>query len=226
VTGPQLDLRTDATLALDECLIAVLTVLPGDEPVRVSARLNLIEGDLVVTVTGPGGTAARCAWPWPVDSQGRQVDLAPGRRLVGAVPLIGTDASTPLFASPGAYTVVAEYDAAPGLHLSSAPVTVRRTPAADEARAAALRDREVIQSLLSASVLGSGEAGLWAVAEGSRAATRTLAALALDQVERLGLLADADEQTRLEIAAAVDAVLPEGVADADPRRIALLAGRA
>jgi hypothetical protein len=137
---------------------------------RVSARLNLIEGDLTITVTGAAGYTARCAWPWPVDAQGRAVDLAPGSRLVGAVPLIGTDTSAPLFPSPGDYTLGAEFDVAPGVRLISPAVTVRRTPEQDGARAAALRDHDVIQSLLSASPLGNAAAGLHAVAEGTRTA--------------------------------------------------------
>jgi hypothetical protein len=138
------------------------------------------------------------------------------------VPLVGTDASAPLFPTPGSYTLVAEYDAAPGVRLTSSAVTVRRTPEQDAARAAALRDRDVIQSLLSASPLGSAAPGLHAVADGTRVTTRVLAALALDHPDAVVAVAMSD-QARADVAAAIAAVLPEGVADADPRRIDLLA---
>jgi hypothetical protein len=221
-TEPRLELRTDSTLPLDECLVGVVAVQAGSQAGRVSAQLNLIEGDLTITVTGAAGYTARCAWPWPVDAQGRVVDLAPGSRLVGAVPLIGTDTSAPLFPSPGEYTLVAEFDVAPGVRLTSPAVAVRRTPEQDRARAAALRNHDVIQSLLSASLLGNAAAGLHAVAEGSRPTTRVLAALALDHPDAVVAAATSD-QAQADVAAAIAAVLPAGVADADPRRVDLLA---
>jgi len=220
LTETRLELHTDSTLPLDECLIGIVTVQAGSQAVRVSARLNLIEGDLTITVTGTAGYSARCAWPWPVDAQGRATDLAPGQRLVGAVPLVGTDSGTPLFPSTGAYTLVAEYDVVPGERLTSTAITVHRTPGQDAARTAALRDRDVIQSLLSASLLGGAAAGLHAIADGTQVTSRMLAALALDQAEPVAAAAISD-QAEADVAAAIEAVLPAGVADADPRRVAL-----
>jgi hypothetical protein len=222
LTEPRLELRADPTVPLDECLVGIVTVTAGSQPVRVSARLNLLEGDLAVRVSGPAGHTARCAWPWPVDALGRSVDLEPGAQLVGAVPLIGSDVSTPLFPSPGPYTLVAEYQAAPGMALSSAAVTVRRTPGPNQVRVAALGDRDVIQSLVSASVLGGAGPGVRALADGTRVTTRVLAALALDQPDLVAAAAT-DRQAGAEVAAAVAAVLPPGVADTDPRRLAVLA---
>jgi hypothetical protein len=222
VTEPRLELRTETTLPLDECLVALVAVQAGTRAVEVSARLNLIEGDLTVKVTGPGGFAARCAWPWPVDTQRRTEQLAPGGRLVGSVPLIATDTSAPLFPAPGDYTLVATFDAAPGVRLTSPPVKVRRTPGRDSTRAAALRDREVIQSLLSASSLGNASTGLRAVAAGANAATQALAALANDTPEAVPAPAGGDTGTKAEATAAVAAVLPEGLADDDTRRANLL----
>lgn len=49
-----------------------------------------------------------------------------------------------------------------------------------------------------------------------------LAALALDQAEPVAAAAISD-QAEADVAAAIEAVLPAGVADADPRRVALLA---
>jgi len=218
---PRLQLRVAPTLPLDECLVGTIAVQAGSQALRVSARLNLIEGDLTITVTA-AGYSARCTWPWPVDTQRRTVDLAPRMRLVGAVPLLATDTSAPLFPSAGDYSLVAEYDAAPGVRLVSTAATVRRTPGQDGVRAAALRDRDVIQSLLSASLLGNAAAGVRAVAGGARVTTRVLAAIALDHPDAVVAAATGD-QAQADAAAAIAAVLPAGVADADPRRARLLA---
>jgi hypothetical protein len=221
MTDLRLELRTESPLPLDECLVGLVAVRAGAHAVEVSARLNLIEGDLTIAVSGPGGFSARCAWPWPVDAPSRTVQLAPGRRLVGAVPLIATDTGAPLFPSPGDYTLVATFDAAPGVRLTSPAVRVRRTPERDRARGAALRDREVLQSLLSTSALGNARAGLHAVATGANAATQALAALAIGNPQAVVATAR-DGSTRAGATAAIAAVLPAGVADDDTRRAEML----
>ena len=114
MSGLELVVQADTSLPIDECLVIIVTLEAGTEAATVSARLNLIEGDLAVAVAGAAGYTARCAWPWPVDSMPRWVDLAPGRRLAGAVPLLATDTSAPLFPSPGEYTLTATFDAGPG----------------------------------------------------------------------------------------------------------------
>ncbi|HWM20179.1 MAG TPA: hypothetical protein VNO51_10870 [Ilumatobacteraceae bacterium] len=226
--GLQLVLRAAAPLPIDECLVMVVTLEAGSEASTVSARLNLIEGDLAVAVDGPSGQTARCVWPWPVDAMPRWVELAPGQRLAGALPLLATDTSSPLFPSPGEYTVTATFDAAPGAAVSSAPVSVRRTPPDAERRAAVLRERDVLQSLLSASVLGAAADGLVVLESSRTTTTRTLSALALDRVVDLVASVDPDDDRSVaDVVAAVSAVLPGGFADADPRRAAIepLVGR-
>ena len=119
----------------------------------------------------------------------RWVELAPGQRLTGAVPLVATDTSAPLFPGPGRYTLTGTFDAGGGtVAASPAAVAVERTAPGDRAgadRAAALRDRDVLQSLLSASVLGAAAGGLDLLAAGGSLATRTLAALALGRLDEV-----------------------------------------
>ncbi len=222
MSGLQLVLRAAASLPIDECLVMVVTLEAGSDATRVSARLNLIEGDLAVVVDGPSGHTARCVWPWPIDAMPRWVELAPGQRLAGTVPLLASDTSAPLFPSPGEYTVTATFDAAPGAAVASAPVSVRRTPAESERRAAVLRDRDVLQSLLSASVLGSAADALLVLESARTTTTRTLSALALDRVADVLASVDPDDDRSVaEVVEAVSAVLPGGFADADPRRAAI-----
>ena len=214
VAGLRLVLRADASLALDKVLIGALT-LTADHDVSVSARLNLIEGDLVIDVNGPAGHTARCAWPWPVDAMPRRVQLRRGQSLTASVPLLSTDTSAPLFPQPGSYTLVARYDASPTVSVSSPAITVRRTVA----DGALLHRRDVIQSLLSASAMGDADDALQTLTTSKHIPTRTLAALALDQIDDVvASLADAIDD---DITAAIDAVLPPGCFDNDNRRLAV-----
>lgn len=230
-SGLRLELQVDASLALDKVLIGRLR-LSADHDTTVSARLNLIEGDLVVEVIGPAGHTARCAWPWPVDAMPRRTELRRGRHIDATVALLATDTSAPLFPQPGAYTLVAHYDAAPGITVSSPAVTMRRTAAPSSPIASGdgsdtaelLRRRDVIQSLLSASAMGDADTALQTLAESNHVATRTLAALALDQIDNVvASLADADagDDVAADVVAAVDAVLPQGCFDDDERRVAI-----
>lgn len=219
MAGPRLILAASAVLPLDECLVGVVTVEAADQSVTVSSRLNLIEGDLVIEVTGPAGHTVRCAWPWPVDALSRSTELAPGQRLLGAVPLLATDTSAPLFPAAGDYTLVASFDASADTILRSPPVTVRRTPARSEARASVLRERNVLQSLLSTSVLGDAAGGLAMLDEADTVTTRALAALAQDRLAQfVESLDTGDHRSTAAVVTAVAAVLPPGVADRDPRR--------
>ena len=88
----------------------------------------------------------------------------------------------------------------------------------------ALRDRDVLQSLLTASVLGSAAEGLALLGSGQTPTTRTLSGLARDRLD--DVVASADLLSSAEVVRAVAAVLPVGFADADPRRavIARLVG--
>ena len=187
--------HTDTSLPIDECLVIVVTLEAGSE-----ARPGSAPGSTSSKGISPSrsrarpGTAGRCAWPWPVDSMPRWVDLAPGRRVAGAVPLLATDTSAPLFPAAGAYTLVASFDAAPGTTVASAPVMVSRTLAASPERAAALDERAVLQSLLAAAVFAEATSGLEALFAASRVATRVLAGLALDRAAEV--IAERDFERR------------------------------
>src|SRR5262249_48609259 len=89
VTTPELRLSLEAPArrAVDEPLIA-LARLAAAGPVTTSSRLNLIESDLSVVVTGPGAHPVRAIWPYPVDSGLRRVTLAAGEVLEGGVLLL------------------------------------------------------------------------------------------------------------------------------------------
>jgi hypothetical protein len=214
----QLTLTVASELPLDECLVGVVMLEAGDQAVTVSSRLNLIEGDLTIEVSGPAGPT-RCAWPWPVDALSRWVELGPGQRLFGAVPLVATDTSAPLFPAVGSYTLVASFAATPDETLRSAPASVRRTDPASDARAGALRTRDVLQSLLSGSVLGDAAADLALLDEAETVTTRALSALAQDRLGALVASLDAgDDQSAADVLTAVASVLPPGVSDHDPRR--------
>lgn len=197
-------------LALGRCLIGVIT-LEATRETEVDARLNLVEGDLWVEVRGPSGSARVCS-PWPADSGRRTVALEAGRSLVAAVPLFATDTSHTAFPSVGRYALVAHYAALPGGELTSAEVTITRTPGdADATRA--LQDRDVLQSLLSAGTLGAASDGLHVLAQSDHATTRTLALLALGEAP--------DERSDAALRA-VAAVLPPHASPEDPRRDAAL----
>lgn len=178
----RLELPGGAALPLDRVLIAVVEVR-ATATARVSARVNLIEGDLSIAVTAPGGATLRCAWPWPADAAGRTATIPPGGRITGTVPLIASDTSAPLFPVPGRYTLTASFDAAPGVTLVSAPVTVERTAAADPSADRALRSRDVLQSLLSMGVIGEAQTELELLAAGGDPATASLADLALGRLD-------------------------------------------
>ena len=55
MAGLQLTLAVVDELPLDECLVGVVVLEAGDQTVMVSSRLNLIEGDLTIDLTGPAG---------------------------------------------------------------------------------------------------------------------------------------------------------------------------
>ena len=103
--------------------------------------------------------------------------------------------------------------------LAAVAVTVRRTAPGSQERAGALRERDVLQSLLSASVLGDAGPGLALLDEADTVTTRALSALAQDRLDQLVSSLDAgDSRSAAAAVTAVAAVLPAGVADGDPRR--------
>lgn len=214
----ELTLRLPSTsVPLDRVVVATVELAAVASAARVSARLNLIEGDLQIDVTAAGGRTVRCAWPWPVDAAPRSVELAPGERLVAAVPLLATDTSQPLFPTPGRYELVARFSAGGGRELTSAPVPLTRTAAVDDGIATDLRDRDVLQSLLSGGVMGGAGEALDRLTQSPDAATVAFADVALERTDALA--AAAGESA---VALAVGAVLPPDATGPDPRRDAVL----
>jgi len=191
----------------------------GSQPVTVNARLNLLEDDLTVTVTRPDQSTWTAGWPWPADSGARSVPLQPGERVVAGLVLLATAASQPVVDQPGRYLVRASYPAARGVEVESEPVTVLRSPPADPTQASALTDRDVIQSLLSVSVIGEAGSRIDGIARGGKPVARMLSRLASGTA---GPDAGSDLGDR-QLAAAVTAVLPPGLFPADERAAPLLA---
>lgn len=215
--GLELRLRLPGdAVPLDRVVVAVVELIARGDPAVVNARLNLVEGDLTVTVTGSDGVPVRCGWPWPVDSPPRTIALAAGRMLVAAVPLVASRASAALFPAPGVYVVDAAFETGHGV-IAARPVRLTRTAPTDAARAAALRDRDVLQSLLAGGVLGAARPGIEAVAASDDSATAAMAEAALG---RTGTRRDTAS------ALAVAAILPPGATGPDERRDAVRYGAA
>jgi hypothetical protein len=216
--GLELRLRpVAASVPLDQIAFAeVELVAVGGDSGPVSARLNIVEGDLEIFVTTAGGTPVRTAWPWPVDSAPRSVELAAGERLVASVPLLSAG-SAPLFPVPGRYELVARYAVRPGVTIESSPVALVRTAADDPAIAAGLGDRDVLQSLLGAGVIGAASRKLEQLADSADVGTAAAANLALGRTEALAGAADDPA-----VARAVAALLPPGATGQDERRDAVM----
>jgi hypothetical protein len=207
----------EASVPLDRIVFAeVELVARGQAPGPVSARLNIVEGDLEIFVAPAGGTPVRAAWPWPVDSAPRSIELAPGERLIASVPLMAAG-SEPLFPRPGRYELTARFAVRPDVTVESPPVALVRTAPPDAALAAALGDRDVLQSLLAAGVMGAASPKLERIAESADAATAAAANLALGRMEAIARAADDPAVVR-----AVAALLPPGATGQDERREAVM----
>jgi hypothetical protein len=129
----------------------------GSGPATVSARLNLMEGDVRLLVTGPDGDTRDVAGTGGQPDTGlRQVQLAPGEQITAAVNLLDTSVG-PLFTEPGGYTLRVRYWPTPGVEpVESLPVTVTaRAPETEVERgvAALLQD----EGLRRALALGQGD---------------------------------------------------------------------
>lgn len=214
--GLELRLRLPAaSVPLDRVAFAEVEVAAVGGAATVSARLNLIEGDLEVEVTGPDSRVARATWPWPADSAPRSIELAAGERLVAAVPLV-SQGSEPLFPVAGRYEVVARFAVRPGETITSNTGVLVRTAGEDAALAADLRDRDVVQSLLGAGVIGATEPALERLAESQDPGTAAAARLALSRTDAWEG-PDADPA----VSRAVAALLPPGATGQDERREAV-----
>lgn len=122
----------------------------GPAPVLASARLNLMEGDISLVVTGPDG-AAREIRGWQADTGLHRVELPPGRQLLGALNLLDAP-DGPVFPAPGEYRLAANYTPSPQTgSIATPPVPVSvvapRT-AAERELAALLADPAVRRALV------------------------------------------------------------------------------
>jgi len=226
VTTPELrlSLEAPARLALDEPLIA-LARLAAAGPVTTSSRLNLIESDLSVVVTGPGAHPVRAIWPYPVDSGLRRVTLAAGEVLEGGVLLLAGSGRKPLFPTAGPYELVAEFSPTPATTVTAQPVTViREDPAEAEDQARALADPGVIGSLMSVSV-SQPAADALAGPVSTTPTGRLLAALAAGDPAGIREAAAALAKVAGPVAPATTAaaVLPPGLFPGDERLAAVAA---
>jgi hypothetical protein len=189
----------------------------GSDKVTTSSRLNLLEGDLSVAVTPPGGSPAQVVWPWPLDSARREASLRPGEALEGGV-LLHWAIGGPVFGSAGRYTVHGEFAPLPLEAVAAPPAAVLRDDASAPSGLACqhlLLDPDVARSLASASVLGSAASGLAELASRGAAVTRFLATLALGDPAAVGGLAAAADP--VDVATWTTAVLPAGLFGDDPR---------
>jgi hypothetical protein len=147
------------TLEVQEPVIVGLSALGtlrvtnrATTPITISARLNLMEGDVRLIVTGPDGNR-RDLRGWQADTILRQVDLAPNEQLVANLNLLQTEEG-PVFQSPGRYQLQAEFS--PSLQseaITSPPVVVNaRAPQTDAERGVAqlLSNDRVRQSIVLA----------------------------------------------------------------------------
>lgn len=121
----------------------------GSAPVNVSSRLNLMEGDVRLSVEDPDGTT-RAFKGWQADTAARRVELPPRHQIEGGINLLWTDAGA-AFPKPGRYVIRAEYDPSPNSEtIVSAPMTVAaRSPrSADERDAASILEDEPVRRAL------------------------------------------------------------------------------
>ncbi|MFP5282409.1 MAG: hypothetical protein ACLGIF_03055 [Actinomycetes bacterium] len=199
--------------------MGTVTLTAGSEALRVTGRLQVLCGDLVVEVVQPDGRVVVAGSPWPVDAGPYALTLAPGAALAVGVPLISSRASQPVVDQAGAYTVRARFAVTPGSEVAAGPVALQRRPATDLEQAAALRERDVVQSLMSVSVLGSAGPALARMAAGPAPVARVLARMATGTAPA-DTAADLDEE---QLAATVTAVLPPDLYGGDERAARLLA---
>ena len=146
-----LHLRVEEPVICGLPALAVLRIVNrGAEPVLVSARLNLMEGDVGLTVTGPSGESRELEG-WQADTTLNRVSLPPGQQLVGALTLLETPQGS-VFPEPGTYSITARYRPDPRSDpIASGPVRLEVQAAregAEVALARQLADLAVRQSLL------------------------------------------------------------------------------
>jgi hypothetical protein len=160
-TGLAVALEVREPVVAGLAALATLRVINrGNEPRLVSARLNLMEGDLRLFVTAPDGSR-REVRGWQADTGLHRVELQPGQQLVGAINLLEAE-DGPVFAAPGQYRLEAEYCPGPQAEpvtSGDVPVTVSAPGAeAEAALAKLLADPAARRALVLADPEGAPEA--------------------------------------------------------------------
>lgn len=144
--GLVVELKVPETAVLGLTVLATLSVCNrGKSPATVSSRLNVMEGDVRLLLTGPDGISRQVigAGGQP-DTALRQVTLPPGQQIMGSLNLLCTDGGT-TFTESGKYILQAEYSPSPQIGwVASAPVTMTVLSPQNEAQrdAAALLQKE------------------------------------------------------------------------------------
>jgi hypothetical protein len=124
----------------------------GAGPRIVSARLNLMEGDVALAVEDPEG-GVRQVRGWQADTSLRRVELPPGCQLVGALLLLETPEGM-IFPGPGEYRLSAQYtpqpQEQPAVTAAVAVAVVPPRSAEERALASLLADPAVRRAILLA----------------------------------------------------------------------------
>ena len=123
-TGLKATLEIAGPVVLGRAALAVIRIANlGPAPVWASARLNLMEGDVALQVTDPGG-GVREVKGWQADTGLNRVELPPGQEIVGAIDLLEAP-DGPIFPRPGDYRMAALYWPGPKAEpLATPPVPV------------------------------------------------------------------------------------------------------
>lgn len=130
-------------------LVIVRVINGGSTAASVSSRLNLMEGDMRLSIEDPGGDTRELKG-WQADTAARRVDLPPGHQIEGGINLLWTDAGA-AFPKAGRYVLRAEYDPAPDAETIVSPplaVTARLPRNAAERDAASILEDEPVRKAL------------------------------------------------------------------------------
>lgn len=114
------------TLDRGEFVIPTLRIRnDGGNPITVSSRLNLFEGDVLVWCTEPSGERIQLRGVLMIDSFPRETEIAPGQQLESGLFLSYTSAGF-TFDTPGSYQLHVEYDPSSGQGMiASTPVQIQ-----------------------------------------------------------------------------------------------------
>ncbi|MGH2744490.1 MAG: hypothetical protein ACRDN8_18820 [Thermoleophilaceae bacterium] len=132
--GLRLELELPEQIQRGEFVVATVTVTnTGDQPRRVSAALNLAEGDLWISLVTPAGERVDVRDVVLACGPSRFVELGPGESLSGQLELLYTSTGI-TFDQPGRYSLHAEFDAGemPGDVVRSETAQVVVRPAVSE----------------------------------------------------------------------------------------------